>query len=114
MWPEQRGRVVVEPGQRGNHRGKNAGEQDGDFGDRMKIKFIRRVDGFFGGEIRAGRRRQHQAFAQKRRLVHKHRAEDDGQKKQVRQAVKPPGSGRGFIVRALIAGAREKLIWSTT
>jgi hypothetical protein len=48
------------------------------------------MDGFFRGEIRTCRRRQHQPFAQERRIRHKHGDEDHGEKKQIGQAFDLP------------------------
>ncbi len=82
---------MVEPVQRRDHRGENAGKEDGHFLDRMKIEVIRLVDGFLGGKIRRARRRKHQSFAQKERLFHKHRQQNHEQQERVGQAVEPPG-----------------------
>ena len=88
---QQRARVQIQPVERGNHRGKNAGEQNGHLLNRMEIEMVRLVHGFGGREIRTRRGGQHDAFAQKNRLVDEHRAQNDRQKKQIRQPVKFPG-----------------------
>ena len=69
----------------------------------MKIKIVRLVNGRGGGEIGTDGRGRHERFPQKNGPGRKHRAKNDGEKKQVRQAVEPPGFLGGFPFRTRAA-----------
>ena len=90
-------RVGLEPFQGGYHGHEDAGEQDGDLPERVKVEVVGLVDGFAVVKNEAAAAAAITDSRRRNRVVDEHPAQNDQQPKDVAQALEAPSAGQGVF-----------------